>query len=184
MAMWISATVCFAAGDGGMASGNVARLDLRPGFREFKFKSRAEGYIGMFNMHKTDVYAWPDIVQVYSCSYHATIGNTKIDSVHVFFLGNSLVRTLVFLHDTLNDAYLNRYFGTPMVKGTYAERKDGDRSRPRQGRQEVKVCPFQYVPEKRWEADMVRMEIMKANGLPVMDVYMKDFGDMMEILDK
>lgn len=166
-----------------VSPGNVNRLDLRPGFREFKFKSRSESYIGIFNMHKTDLYGWPDIVQVYACAYHATIGNTKIDSVHVFFLGNSLVRTLVFLNDTLSQAYLNRFFGPPLPKGTYAERKDGVATERPWSREERPQRPFYYVPEKRWEADMVRMEIMKANARPVMDIYLKDFGDMMEVLD-
>lgn len=178
-------SLCFCLPFVGRAQGNVERLDLRPGFREFKFKTLSEDYIATFSLQRTNQYHWPDIVQVYTCRYKTKIGNTETDSVHVFFLGNRLVRTLVFLKEPLSVQYIHKFFGESMPKGTYVEHPLG-------GTHGRRFFDYQY--KERWEADMVRMETLQVRptvlrGEPkawvsAMDFCLIDFSDMMDVLNR
>lgn len=160
----------------------TTRLDLRPGFREFKFKTTHERYDGQFSFHKTDFYHWPEILDIYHCPYSVQIGNTRTDSVHVFFLGNQLVRTTVFLKDSLTLSYLQKNFGPaepinekPLTLEQAAQLMLSAKHR------------YMYVNQYRWQADMVRMEqkVMyilvgnKAIKRYCLDFYLIDFKDMM-----
>lgn len=162
----------------------VERLDLRPGFREFKFKTHKESYIGMFGMRKTEQYGWPDIVEVYSANYKVRIGNTRTDSVHVFFLGNRLVRTTVFLEDTLSLDYLQKYFGVYEALEVMSDEETMTKLNNSRG-------GYTYREHRMWKADMVRMEdvemYMKTKGgvtrRHCLDLYLNDFRDMMDVFN-
>lgn len=167
------------------SAGNAIGLDLRPGFREFKFKTPKENYMAIYSLEKRNTYRWPDIVEIYGCSYKVKIGNVQTDSVHVFFLGNRLVRTTVFLSDTLSLSYLNKFFGDselinePDITVEEADEQMGSRT-------------YMYATQRRWQADMVRMESRKMylrKGKSVekkecLDIYLNDFNDMINIFSR
>ncbi|MBO7337162.1 MAG: hypothetical protein J6U33_00775 [Paludibacteraceae bacterium] len=166
-------------------TGTADRLDLRPGFREFKFKTPKENYMAIYSLEKRNTYRWPDIVEIYACNYRVKIGNVQTDSVHVFFLGNRLVRTTVFLSDTISTAYLHKFFGEselisePDITAEEAKEKMGD-------------MRYMYATQRRWQADMVRMEsrkmyLRKGNSVEkkeCLDFYLNDFNDMINIFSR
>ena len=166
-------------------SGSVEALDLRPGFREFKFKAPLGQYSMAFHLQKTDYYRWPEIVEVYTCPYSVRIDETKTVSIHSFFLGNRLVRTTVFLQDTVSVRYLTKYFGkSTEVYGEPETPEEASR------KMQEKHQHFRYSTRERWDADMVRMErrVMylrreggRAEAIEVLDFYLKDFSDMMSV---
>lgn len=166
-------------------SGSVEALDLRPGFREFKFKAPIGQYSMAFHLQKTSFYRWPEIVEVYTCPYSVTIDETKTDSIHSFFLGNRLVRTTVFLQDTVSVRYLTKYFGKSTERFGRVDTEEEAAKKMEKNEQH-----FRYSTRERWDAEMVRMErrvmyIKRRDGhvdaLDVLDFYLKDFSDMMSV---
>lgn len=162
------------------------RLDLNLGFREFQFKTTKSNY-SSFDMKSIDFYHWPEILEVFSVKYAVRIGNTRTDSVHVFFLGNQLVRTTVFLEDSLNTIYLEKNFGEkiPINEPSLSEEDALNRMKESHSR-------YFYVSKNIWDAKFVRMgqkEMYIRNGNLVakkkcLDFYLIDFEDMMKAIMK
>lgn len=105
------------------------------GFREFRLKTPVQNYAS-FHPKKIFIYDLPDIIETYSVSpYKANIGNTKTKELHLFFLGNALVRINAILEDSLSIDYFKKYFGegyTPSKtriadQAVFARMKDTDR---------------------------------------------------------
>lgn len=166
------------------------RLDVVKGFREFEFKTTKDRYLANFQMHKTDYYGWPEILQVYTLKYNVQLAGTKTDSLHLFFLGNNLVRTLVFTTDTTNINYLEKNFGESLpINDPKMNDEQALLFLKKQHRR------YSFSINNRWDADMVRMEtkwMYQRFGKTLnqnikktfcIDFYLKDFEDMMNALE-
>lgn len=135
------------------------RLDINPGFRNFQFKTPKEKYTATYSFQRNTSYHWPDIVEIYSADYSVDIASTRTDSLHLFFLGNRLVRTTVFLRDTIPDTYLFKYFGVPDSSVVSSS-------------------------ARVWKAATVTMETKTLFSKPCLDLYLNDFIDMMQVFSK
>lgn len=157
------------------------RLDYSFGFREFKLKTQKETYAG-YEMKRTDLYGLPEIVQVYELPYEMGIGNTKMQKLHLFFLGNKLVRVTALLNDSLSLGYLKKSFGegeppTVTVKLDHKLKQDIAEGKEK----------FAYEPIWSWQAEQVRFEekwlYLCDKGACVkymtLDLYLIDFQDLM-----
>ncbi len=158
------------------------RLDTSFGFREFKLKTPKETYAG-YEMRQTNLYGLPEIVQVYELPYDMGIGNTKMQKLHLFFLGNKLVRVTALLKDSLSLDYLKKSFGdgeTPTVTVKLDHKLKQDIA---EGKEK-----FAYEPIWSWQAEQVRFEekwlYLCDEGACVkymtLDLYLIDFQDLMQ----
>lgn len=158
------------------------RLDNSFGFREFKLKTPREKY-NNYDMKRTNFYKLPDIIQVYEIPYELGIGNTSMVELHLFFLGNQLVRVTAMLKDSLSLAYLKKSFGPgypPEVTVKLDKKLMDDIANG--------VVSFAYKPVWAWKAETVRFEekwiFLCDEGSCVqrmcLDMYLVDFQDLME----
>jgi hypothetical protein len=160
------------------------RLDNNFGFREFKLKTPKENY-ATYGLKRNDFYKMPDIVEVYSLPYDMTIGNTKMEELHLFFLGNRLVRVTAMLKDSLQLSYLKKSFGSGEVPSITVKLDDKMKQDIAQG-----IVQFAYTPIWSWNAETVRFEekwiYLCDNKSCIrkmcLDLYLVDFQDLMKSL--
>lgn len=161
------------------------RLDNFFGFREFKLKTVKEDY-ARYELKRTDFYNLPGIIEVYALPYTIAIGNTRTKELHLFFLGNRLVRVVALLNDSLNLGYLKKAFGEGITPAQTSRVKEvGMEEFAKSGK------TYFYSPVYAWQAESVCFEekwmyytsdkksITKTMCL---DLYLKDFKDMMQTL--
>ncbi len=160
---------------------NKERLDNSFGFREFKLQTPKSSYVH-YELRKTDYYKLPDIIQVYTLDYKLPIGNTRINYLHLFFLGDRLVRVTALLKDSLSLDYLKKSFGEgapPEVTVKLDKKLLNDIA--------VGKVRFAYKPIWSWKADTVRFEekwiYLCDEGSCIkrmcLDLYLVDFQDLM-----
>lgn len=164
-----------------LSAQGVQRLDYSFGFREFKLKTPKENYAS-YEMKRTNFYELPDIVEEYTLPYDLEIGNTAIKELHLFFLGNQLVRVSAILKDSLHLSYLQKSFGPgepPSVTVQLDKKLYGDIANGK--------VKFAYTPIWSWKAESIRFEekwlYLCDNGSCVkrmcLDFYIVDFQDLM-----
>lgn len=157
------------------------RLDYSFGFREFKLKTPKSDYAA-YDLKKTNFYELPDIIDEYTLPYNLEIGNTHINELHLFFLGNSLVRVSAILKDSLHLSYLKKAFGDgekPTVTVALDEKLKKEIATGK--------VKFAYKPIWCWRAESVRFEekwlYLCDDGSCVkkmcLDLYLVDFQDLM-----
>jgi hypothetical protein len=161
---------------------STEKLDYSFGFREFVLKTPKQKYIS-YEMKKSNFYRLPDIIEVYSLPYNLAIGNTKIEEVHLFFLGNQLVRVTALLKDSLNLSYLQKSFG----EGSPPEEKSVQLDKKLMDDISNGTIGFAYSPLWLWKAETVRFEqkwiYLCDHGSCVkkmcLDLYLVDFQELM-----
>lgn len=157
------------------------RLDNSFGFREFKLEAKKSDFVH-YQLRKTNYYQLPEIIQVYTLDYKLPIGDTSIDYLHLFFLGDRLVRVTALLKDSLSLDYLKKSFGEgapPEITITLDEKLLEDIGKG--------IVRFAYKPIWSWKADTVLFEekwiYLCDEGSCVkrmcLDLYLKDFQDLM-----
>jgi len=165
----------------GLTAQTNERLDNSFGFREFKLKTPKEAY-NSYALKRTNFYKLPDIIEVYTIPYDMKIGNTSMQELHLFFLGNQLVRVSAMLKDSLNLNYLIKSFG-PGEAPTVTVKLD------QKLLQDIAsgIVSFAYKPIWTWKAETVRFEekwiYLCDDGSCVkrmcLDMYLVDFQDLM-----
>lgn len=181
--MWISTSACLTAQQS-------QRLDNFFGFREFKLKTMKENYSG-YEMKRIDLYNMPDnIISVYSIPYTQTIGNTKVEELHLFFLGNRLVRVIALLKDSLHLSYLKKSFGEGIAPSPSLKIKEPQKETFAQTGKTYffnPVCFWReetvYLEEKwiYYQANNKKEAVTKKMCL---DLYLKEFSDLLYTLTK
>jgi len=161
------------------------RLDNFFGFREFKLKTAKEDY-ARYELKRTDFYNLPNIIEVYALPYSIAIGNTRMEELHLFFLGNRLVRVVALLKDSLNLGYLKKTFGEGIPPtGTSHVKEVRKEEFAKSGK------TYFYSPVYGWQAESVCFEEKWMYYMPdkksvtkkmCLDLYLKDFKDMMQAL--
>lgn len=164
-----------------LSAQGTQRLDYSFGFREFKLKEPKSAFAS-YQMKKTNFYQLPDIIEEYTLPYDLQIGNTRINELHLFFLGDNLVRVSAILKDSLHLSYLKKSFGSgepPTVTVKLDEKS----------KQEIIAgkLRFAYTPIWSWKAETVRFEekwlYLCDDGSCVkrmcLDLYLVDFQDLM-----
>ena len=161
---------------------NKERLDNSFGFREFKLQSSKSNFVH-YELRRTDYYKMPEIIEVYTLDYKIPIGNTRINYLHLFFLGDRLVRVTAILNDSLSLDYLKKSFG----EGSKPEETTVKLDEKLFDDIGKGIVRFAYKPIWTWKADTVRFEekwiYLCDEGSCVqrmcLDLYLKDFQDLM-----
>ncbi len=160
---------------------NKERLDNAFGFREFTLQSPKSKF-AQYELRRTDYYKLPEIIQVYTLDYKLPIGNTSIDYLHLFFLGDRLVRVTALLKDSLSLDYLKKSFGEGVRPSETVALDKKLLDQISKG-----IVRFAYQPVWSWNADTVLFEekwiFLCDEGSCVkrmcLDLYLKDFQDLM-----
>lgn len=158
------------------------RLDYSFGFREFKLKEPKSAFAS-YPMKKTNFYELPEIIEEYTLPYDLQIGNTSINELHLFFLGNSLVRVSAILKDSLHLSYLKKSFGDGEIPSVTVKMDERLKTQIATG-----IVRFAYTPIWCWKAETVRFEekwlYLCDDGSCVkkmcLDLYIVDFQDLMK----
>lgn len=165
----------------GLCAQGTQRLDYSFGFREFKLKEPRSSFAS-YQMKKTNFYQLPDIIDEYTLPYDMQIGNTKINELHLFFLGDNLVRVSAILKDSLSLSYLKKSFGDGEAPSVTVKIDQKSKEEIATGK-----LKFAYSPIWCWKAETVRFEekwlYLCDDGSCVkrmcLDLYLVDFQDLM-----